>query len=329
MIGLDRIGVIGGGAWGTALAQAAVRAGRRVVLWARNPDVVSAIGARHENPIYLPGIPLDPAITATTDLARVAAADALLIVTPAQHVRELCRRLPATPPPLVICAKGFETASGALLSEVAAAERPDAALAVLSGPSFAAEVAGGLPTAVTLGCADAALGEALVQALGSRTFRPYWSDDLLGVQIGGAVKNVLAIAAGIVMGRGLGDNARAALITRGLAELMRLGAAMGARRETLMGLSGLGDLMLTCTSLASRNASLGHALGQGRTLAEVLAGRRSVSEGVYTAAAVVRLAADHGVEAPVAAGVDAVLRGAADISTAIAALLDRPFKAEH
>ena len=329
MTGFGRIAVVGGGAWGTALAQAACRAGRDTVLWARNRDVVRSVNERQENPLYLPDVALDPAIYATEDLDQAKAADALLLVTPAQHLREVCRRLSDVERPLVICAKGFETASGALMSQVAAAECPQAPIAVLSGPSFAAEVARGQPTAVTLACADEGLGEALVQALGSTTFRPYWSDDVLGAQIGGAVKNVLAIAAGVVMGRALGENARAALVTRGLAELMRLGAAMGARPETLMGLSGLGDLMLTCTSLESRNSSLGFALGQGKTLDEVLAGRRSVSEGVYTAGAVVRLAAEHGVEAPIAAAVDAVLRGASGIDESVLALLARPFKAEY
>lgn len=326
---IENIAVIGGGAWGTALAQAARRAGRETLLWARNPEVVGAIRDRHENPLYLPGIALDPDLIATDDLAAAKQADALLLVTPAQHIRGICRRMAEIDRPLVVCAKGFETATGALMSEIVAEECPKAPVAILSGPSFAAEVARGQPTAVTLACADEALGEALVRALGGQTFRPYWSGDVLGAQIGGAVKNVLAIAAGIVMGRSLGENARAAMVTRGLAELMRLGAAMGARPETLMGLSGLGDLMLTCNSLESRNSSLGFALGQGQSLDDILAGRRSVSEGVYTAGAVVRLAAEHAVEAPIAAAVDAVLSGAAGIDESVLALLARPFKAEH
>ncbi len=329
MSSFEKFAVIGGGAWGTALAQAARRAGRDTVLWARNPEVVGAIRDRRENPLYLPGIALDSELVATDDLDLARESDALLLVTPAQHIREICRRLANIDRPLVVCAKGFETTTGALMSEIVAAECPKAPIAILSGPSFAAEVARGQPTAVTLACADETLGENLVQALGSQTFRPYWSGDVLGAQIGGAVKNVLAIAAGIVMGRALGENARAALVTRGLAELMRLGAAMGARPETLMGLSGLGDLMLTCNSLESRNSSLGFALGQGQSLDEILAGRRSVSEGVHTAAAVVRLAADHGVEAPIAVAVDAVLTGAAGIDESVLALLARPFKAEH
>ncbi|NNG02798.1 MAG: NAD(P)-dependent glycerol-3-phosphate dehydrogenase [Inquilinus sp.] len=329
MTALRRIGVLGAGAWGTALAQAACRAGRDVVLWARNGDLVETIRSRGENPDYLPGIALDPKLQATTDLAAAASADALLLVTPAQHLRAICARLGDPRVPLIVCAKGFETATGALMSEVVAAECPRAPIAILSGPSFAAEVAKGLPTAVTLACADEALGRSLVEALGGRSFRPYWSDDVVGAQIGGAVKNVLAIAAGAVMGRRLGDNARAALVTRGLAELMRLGEALGARRETLMGLSGLGDLMLTCTSLESRNCSLGFALAEGRTLNDILSGRRSVTEGVHTAAAVVRLAGEHGVEAPISTAVDAVLRGEAGIDESVMALMDRPFKAER
>ena len=329
MTALQRIGVLGGGAWGTALAQAACRAGRDVVIWARNGDVVEAIRSRHENPDYLPGIALVPRLEATTDLSAALTVDALLLVTPAQHLRALCARLGDTASPLVICSKGFETASSALMSDVVAAECPRAPIAVLSGPSFAAEVAKGLPSAVTLACGDEALGRALVEALGGRSFRPYWSDDVIGAQIGGAVKNVLAIASGAVMGRGLGENARAALVTRGLAELMRLGEAMGARRETLMGLSGLGDLMLTCTSLESRNCSLGFALGQGQALQEILSGRRGVTEGVPTAAAVVELARRHGVDAPISMAVDAVLRGTAGIDESVMALMDRPFKAER
>ncbi len=328
MTGLDRIAVIGAGAWGTALAMVAARHGRPVTLWAREPEIAEAVNGGHENPVFLPGVRLDPAIRAATDPAEAAAADAVLLAVPAQYTAAMVRALPPLRAPLVLCAKGFEQATGRLLTEVVAAERPDAAVAVLSGPSFAAEVARGLPAAVTLACADRALGEALVHALGGRTFRPYWTDDLIGVQIGGAVKNVLAIAAGVVIGRGLGENARAAMITRGLVELTRLGRAMGARRETLMGLSGLGDLMLTATSLQSRNTSLGHALGQGRTLAAVLGERRSVAEGVHTAAAVVGLARRYWLDMPISAAVDAILTHGADLDATIAGLLDRPFKAE-
>ncbi len=249
---MDTIGIVGAGAWGTALAVTARRAGRRVVLWSHEAEVASVITAKGENPRYLRGIALDEGIRATTDLAKAAAADVVLLVTPAQHLREVCRGLaPAwrAGTAAVVCAKGIEVASGALMAEVVAETLPTAAVAVLSGPTFASEVARGLPTAVTLACADAALGTRLVEALGTAAFRPYLSDDLIGAQVGGAVNNVLAIGCGIVEGRGLGDNARAALITRGLAELMRFAIAKGGRAETLMGLSGLGDLILTAASM--------------------------------------------------------------------------------
>ncbi|MFC5356396.1 NAD(P)H-dependent glycerol-3-phosphate dehydrogenase [Azospirillum himalayense] len=327
-----RIGVIGGGAWGTALALAALRAGREALLWAREPAVVESVNAARENRDFLPGVTLPVELRATGDLAEAAACDAILLVTPAQHLRSACAGLAAhlrAGTPLVICAKGIELDSHALMSEAAAAALPAGTpLAVLSGPTFAAEVARGLPTAVTLACADAALGARLVEALGSRTFRPYLSDDVVGSQIGGAVKNVLAIACGVVEGRKLGDNARAALITRGLAEITRLALALGGRPETLMGLSGLGDLTLTCSSLQSRNMSLGAALGAGRTLAEVLAERRSVAEGVYTAAAVVGLAGKKGVDMPLCAAVEAILNRGAGLDATIDGLLSRPFREE-
>ncbi len=327
-----RIGVIGGGAWGTALALAALRAGREALLWAREPAVVGSVNAARENRDYLPGVALPAELRATGDLAEAAACDAILLVTPAQHLRSACAGLAAhlrPDTPLVICAKGIELDSHALMSEAAEAALPAGTpLAILSGPTFAAEVARGLPTAVTLACADAALGARLVEALGSRTFRPYLSDDVVGSQIGGAVKNVLAIACGVVEGRRLGDNARAALITRGLAEITRLALALGGRPETLMGLSGLGDLTLTCSSLQSRNMSLGAALGAGRTLAEVLAERRSVAEGVYTAAAVVGLAGRKGVDMPLCAAVDAILNRGAGLDATIDGLLSRPFRGE-
>jgi glycerol-3-phosphate dehydrogenase (NAD(P)+) len=305
------------------------RAGRGVALWAREPVLVAAINRDHENPLFLPGVPLDPAIAASGDAASVArGAEIVVLVVPAQYVRDACRMLAGVAVPVAICAKGIEAGTGALMSEVVAAELPGAPVAVLSGPTFAAEVARGLPTAVTLATADAALGRRLVHALGTRHFRPYLSDDVAGAEIGGAVKNVLAIACGIVEGRGLGDNARAALITRGLAEMVRLAVAKGGRPETLMGLSGLGDLVLTCTGTQSRNYSLGVALGQSRTLKEVLAERRSVAEGVDSAAAATALAQRLGVEMPIAAAVDAILHRNAPIDDVIAALLSRPFKSE-
>mgnify|MGYP002525585020 CR=1 FL=1 len=328
-----RIGIIGGGAWGTALATAVRRAGCAAILWAREPDTVEAINERHENLGYLAGISLDPEIRATADLAEAAAeADVLLLVAPAQHTRSVIRDLaPAMAPgtPLVICAKGIESGSGLLMSEVVAEtllETPGAGtpLAVLSGPSFAHEVARDLPTALTLAATDGALAEHLAGLLGSRNFRPYHGGDPIGAQIGGAVKNVIAIACGIAAGRGLGDNAGAALITRGLAEMARLGAALGARRETLMGLSGLGDLVLTCSHEQSRNFSLGMAIGRGQALDDYLAGRPTVAEGVASAQATVLLASRHGVEMPIAAAVDEVLNQGADIDGEIAGLLARP-----
>ena len=329
---LDRIAIIGGGAWGTALALTARRAGRSVTLWAREAEVVAAINRDRVNPLFLPDVALDAGIGATTELSEAAAsADALLLVTPAQHLRALASALAPLLPaeaPLVICTKGIEEKSGALLSEVVAESLPRARLAILTGPTFAAEVARGLPTAVTLAVKDAALGRALIAALGTRSFRPYLSADPVGAQIGGAVKNVLAIACGVVVGRRLGDNARAALITRGLAEMVRLALAKGGQAETLMGLSGLGDLVLTCTSLQSRNFTLGVALGSGRELGEVLAERRSVAEGVSSAAAAAALARRLGVDMPITTAVDAILNRGADIDQSIERLLARPFRSE-
>jgi len=328
---VQRIGIIGGGAWGTALAVTARRAGRDVTLWAREGEVVAAINERHENPLFLPGIAIDAAIAATGELASAASANAVLLAVPAQHLREIAGSLAPSLRPgaaVVICAKGVEVKTGALMSEAAAAVLPGAKLAILSGPTFAGEVARGLPTAVTLATADQALGRAVIAALGTRSFRPYLSDDMVGAEIGGAVKNVLAIACGIVAGRRLGDNARAALITRGLAEMVRLARVKGGRAETLMGLSGLGDLTLTCTGLQSRNHSLGFALGEGKSLAEILGTRRSIAEGVSSAAAVGALARRLGVDMPIVAAVDAILHRAADIDETIAGLLARPFRAE-
>jgi glycerol-3-phosphate dehydrogenase (NAD(P)+) len=325
------VGVIGGGAWGTALAQTLRLAGRPVRLWARETDVVAEINGRHVNQAFLPGVPLDPALEATTDLAGIAAQDIVLMVAPAQHVRTVSRNLASHLPdgkPLVLCAKGLEQATGKLLGDVLAETIPHATQAVLSGPSFAADVARRLPAALTIATADGRLGESLAAALGSRALRIYWSDDMVGVQLGGAVKNVLAIAAGIVDGRGLGASAHAALVTRGFAELRRFGEALGARADALMGLSGLGDLLLTCGSPQSRNMSLGRALGQGQTLEAVLGSRRSVAEGVYTAAAVAQVAREKGVDMPIAAAVHAIVEGRLTVDDAIGALLSRPQRAE-
>jgi glycerol-3-phosphate dehydrogenase (NAD(P)+) len=323
--------VIGSGAWGTALAQTARLAGREVALWCREAEVANEINSTHRNPVFLPGVRLDPGVVATGDLDAIAACDAILLVPPAQHVRasaEALAPLLRVGAPVVVCAKGLEQSTGKLMGEVLAEALPDATMACLSGPSFAADVARGLPAALTLACADADLGRRLAEAIGYRNFRLYWSDDLVGTQLGGALKNVLAIAAGIVDGRGLGASAHAALVTRGFAEMRRLGAALGARPETLAGLSGLGDLVLTCGSPQSRNMSLGRALGTGEKLADVLGARRSVAEGVYTAAAAVKVAGEHGIEMPIAAAVHAIVTGALDVDTAIDALLSRPFRPE-
>ena len=331
MTSLDSIGIIGGGAWGTALAQALRQAGRSVRLWAREADVADEINARHANTAFLPGVALDAGIAATTELADIARQDVVLMVAPAQHVRAVAAALApdlARGKPVILCAKGLEQATGKLLGEVLGETIPQATPAVLSGPSFAADVARGLPAALTLATADEALGEALAAALGSRMLRIYWSGDTVGVQLGGAVKNVLAIAAGIVDGKGLGASAHAALVTRGFAELRRFGEALGARPETLMGLSGLGDLLLTCGSAQSRNMSLGRALGQGQTLQSVLGSRRSVAEGVFTAAAVARVAAAKGVDMPISQAVAAIVDGSLGVDTAIEALLSRPQRAE-
>ena len=328
---IDAIGILGAGAWGTALAATAARAGRRVIIQAHEPEVAESINRDHGNPLFLPDITLDPAIRATADPLEAVAADAVLVAVPAQHVRSVLR---LTVPgwrrgvPAIICAKGVEHGTCALMSEVVEATLPQATVAVLSGPSFAIEVARELPTAVTLACADADAREALPLALGTTGFRIYSSDDVIGAELGGAVKNVLAIACGIVAGRGMGENARAALITRGLAEMARLAAAMGARPETLMGLCGLGDLVLTCSTLQSRNFSLGAALGRGERLTDVLAARTSIAEGVFSAAAVAEMARREGVTMPISFAVAAVLNGGADLDATIAGLLARPFRPE-
>jgi glycerol-3-phosphate dehydrogenase (NAD(P)+) len=326
------LAIIGGGAWGTALGIVARRAGSVPILWARNRDVVEAINERHENPLYLPGVILDPPIIATTDIDRaVAGADAALLVVPAQFLRaaiDALRPSLRVGMPMLLCAKGIETGSLKVMSEVCAEIVPGARVAVLSGPSFAAEVARGLPTAVTIASRDVGLARAFVKGLGSVRFRPYLSDDPIGVEIGGAVKNVLAIACGIVIGRGLGENARASLITRGLAEMIRLGRAKGGRDDTFRGPSGLGDLVLTCNATQSRNYSLGVALGRGQDLRTALSGQRSVVEGVATAAAVAGLARHLGVEMPISEAVEAVLHRNASIDEMVEGLLRRPFRTE-
>ena len=330
-MGLRKFGVIGAGAWGTALANVAAANGAATVIWAREENVVHAINHAHRNPTFLPDIAINPHVRATGDLANACNAEALLFVVPTQHVRAVAEQ--AAPHirdglPVVLCAKGIELGTNALLSDVLREAVPQALPAVLSGPTFADEVARGLPTAVTLACADRAIGEALVESLGSATFRPYLSTDVVGAQIGGALKNVLAIAAGIVSGRGLGENARAAIITRGLAEMLRFGESLGGKGVTLMGLSGLGDLVLTCGSAKSRNHTLGLALARGEDAADFLGARKSVAEGAYTAAAVVAIAAKRKIDVPICRAIDAILNHGVGIEEAIEALLNRPFRAE-
>src|SRR3954470_6341062 len=321
------IGVVGGGAWGTALACLARRAGRRVTLWSRDPAISKAIATERANPVYLAGIPLDAGIEAAPSLEALSACDVLLLVCPAQAVRELAHRLPGDSP-VVICAKGIEVSTGLLMPEVLEQVQPARRIALLSGPSFAEEAVRGLPTAVSIATWNPMLGQSLAASLAAGMFRPSWTHDTLGVALGGAIKNVLAIAAGIVEGRGLGHNAAAALVTRGFAEMARLGQAMGAELETLTGLSGLGDLVLTCHGPLSRNRSLGLALGKGTKLADFMKGRRQVVEGQATAPAVLARAARHGIEMPICTAVDAILHGAADLDEAIRALLARPLRRE-
>ncbi|MBC7987610.1 MAG: NAD(P)-dependent glycerol-3-phosphate dehydrogenase [Sphingomonadaceae bacterium] len=322
------LGVLGAGAWGTALAQNAAAAGNEVLLWAREPEVVEAVNTDHANPLFLPGRALSPAIRATGDTKALGECDALLVVTPAQHLRATLLAGPCGDAPLVLCSKGIESGSRMLMSEVAAEVCPRAPIAVLSGPTFAHEVAAGLPTAVTLACADAGVAAALADRMAQPHFRPYLSDDVVGAEIGGAVKNVLAIACGVVEGAGLGQNARAALIARGFAEMTRFGLARGARPETLAGLSGLGDLVLTCSSTSSRNFSLGKGLGERRSATELLADRRTVAEGAFTAPVLREAAADAGVEMPIVDAVCALLVGEAGVEEIVGRLLARPLKSE-
>jgi glycerol-3-phosphate dehydrogenase (NAD(P)+) len=322
-----RIGVIGGGAWGTALAQVAAREGEPVLLWAREAEVVESINAAHENRLFLSGVALSPDIRATSSLGDLAGCEGLLVVAPAQHVRSVLAETPVGTTPLVLCAKGIEAGTRLFVGQVAQQVHPQAPIAVISGPTFAHEVAAGKPTAVTLACEDEELRGRLAQRLAGPAFRTYGSSDVTGAEIGGAVKNVLAIACGVVEGAGLGLNARAALIARGFAEMTRFGVARGAQPETLAGLSGLGDLVLTCSSANSRNFSLGVGLGQGRSAAELLADRKTVAEGAATAPVLLEAAAEVGVDMPVAEAVCALLDGA-DVRRVVEALLSRPLREE-
>jgi len=325
MPSFQNVAVIGAGAWGTALAGVAARAGRDVVLYARDAAMAAALVATRQNP-KLPGVKLEPRIGVTADLAAAARAEVILLAVPAQHLRDAATALSShlrPGIPVIACAKGIERGTHCFMTEVIAQATPQAVPAILSGPSFADDVARGLPTAVTLAAADEALASALGHALGSATFRPYHSTDVCGVEIGGAAKNVLAIAAGIVVGKELGASALAALTTRGFSELARLGRACGARAETISGLSGLGDLILSCSSAQSRNFALGIALARGEP-----APRNKLAEGAFTAPVLIELAASKNVDMPVASAVAAILSGAVTIDQAIEGLLTRPFKAE-
>lgn len=330
---METIGILGAGAWGTALALVASRAGKKVLLQAREQEVIDAVRQNNENTPFLPGVPLNSNISVTNSFEEVlSAADVVLLVIPAQFLRASCKSFSGfwkSGMPAVVCAKGIEQKTGALMSEILAKELPQAPIAVLSGPTFAAEAAIEKPTAVTLACADKTLGKHLVETLGTLSFRPYYSSDIISVEIGGAVKNVMAIAAGIVEGKKLGDNARAALITRGLAEISRLAVALGGKAETLMGLSGLGDLVLTANSTQSRNYSVGLALGEGKSLNEILSNRRSVAEGVYTAEAVVERARAVNVEMPICEGLMKIMNENVPVDDVLYSLLSRPFKSEN
>jgi glycerol-3-phosphate dehydrogenase (NAD(P)+) len=325
---MSRVAVIGGGAWGTALASVTARKGLPTRLYARDPETVEAVNVRHENARYLPGIALPPSLTATAALGQaVEGADIVLMVVPAQTLRGVTEELaPLLSPhaPLVLCSKGIEASTGAFGSAIVGEVRPGGPVAVLSGPSFAHDVAANLPTAVTLACADAGQAEELAATLSSPSLRIYASDDVTGVEAGGALKNVLALAAGAVAGRGLGASAQAAIVTRGLSELRRLGLALGARPETLMGLSGLGDLVLTCGSAQSRNFAYGMALGRGDDLRAL-----KLAEGVHSAGVAGRLAREVGVEAPIVEAVAAILAGSLSLDAAIEGLLSRPLRREE
>lgn len=323
------IGVLGAGAWGTALAQMLASDGREVLMWALEGELVDEINASHSNSLYLPSADLAQTIRATNDLSDFAGIETVLAVTPAQHLGKVLDGMSAAPRDLVLCSKGIEAGTGRLMNHVASAASPDSAIAVLSGPTFAHEVAAGLPTAVTLACAGGEEQWArLSPEIARGTFRPYYSDDVTGAEIGGSIKNVLAIACGVVDGLQLGQNARAALIARGYAEMLRFGAAMGARTETLAGLCGLGDLVLTCSSTSSRNFSLGKALGEGHAAAALLADRRTVAEGAHTAPVLQELAREKSIDMPIVDAVNAILAGAT-AGAVVGELMARPLKAEQ
>lgn len=326
---MKTIGVIGAGAWGTALAQMLANEDRDVLLWAREENVVNDINDKHENTEFLPSVELHPNLKATNDLNEISKRDVLLIVTPAQYLRNTLNEIKDNhreDQVLVICSKGIELDSGLLLSQVVDDVIPGAKAAVMTGPTFAAEIARGLPGAVTIGIPDADLGAELQDLLGGKRFRPYVTTDIIGVQLGGAIKNVIAIACGVVYGRQLGESARAALLTRGVAEIARLGVAMGAKKQTLLGMCGIGDLMLTASSMQSRNFSLGAALGEGKSMESILSQRNAVTEGVHTAKATLDLAKQNAVDMPITEAVYKCLHEGLSIEEAIEDMLNRPFK---
>lgn len=327
---MNKIGVIGAGAWGTALAQSMANAGRDVLIWAREPEVVESINSDHENKMYLKEVQLNESLKATADEADLNSCDLILLVTPAQHIRATLGQFNdlLSEKPFVVCAKGIEVETGNLMSEVVAEVLPKAQVAYLVGPTFAGEIGRGLPCAVTLAMDDKELGEQIVEAIGSRKLRTYLTDDVVGAQIGGAVKNVIAIASGVIHGMGMGESARCALVTRGLAEMGRLAKAMGAQKSTLMGMCGMGDLMLTCSSMQSRNFSLGVALGEGKTLQEILGERVAVTEGVHTAKALRVMARNNAVDMPISRAVHDFLEEGISIEEVIEKTLNRPLRRE-
>ena len=328
----QKIGVIGAGAWGTALAQTLTKSGRDVILWGYEPECAEAINKTHVNSLFLKNVPLDPRLKATSDASDLAGSEAILSVAPAQHTRATLKLFAphiAEATPVLLCSKGIEISTRAFMADVLKETVPQAISAVLSGPSFAADVANGLPTAVTLACEDERVGADLVKACASPTFRPYLTDDVIGAEIGGAVKNVLAIVCGIVLGKGLGRSAHAAIMARGFAEMTRLGKALGARPETLTGLCGLGDLVLTCSSEMSRNMSCGLALGRGEALEDILKGRLAVTEGVATAPALKTLAQELDVDMPISFALAAILAGEMTVDEAISDLMSRDHRPEN
>lgn len=326
-----KIGVVGAGAWGTALAQLSAKVGCDVTLWAREQDVVTSINERHENEMFLDGVTLSEQVTATSQLSDMAGSDFIFMVVPAQFVRSVLAELRghiSENAVIVLCAKGIEQSSGKIMTEVVSEVLPKSPLVVLSGPTFAREVANGLPSAVTIASKYQQVTKKLSEAIGQPTFRPYASRDIIGAEIGGALKNVFAIACGITTGRKMGDNARAALITRSLAEMVRFGEMHGADRSTMMGLCGLGDLILTCSSPQSRNMSLGISIGEGKSVDELMSDRKTVAEGYYTSSVLARICREEKIDLPIVMAVNDILHEGKDVDAVITDLLNRPFVSE-